>query len=381
MKTDSKVVVSIVNWNGIEYLPTCIESLREQTEQNFEIIIVDNNSSDGSVAWLKENCPEIRLIENDGNTGFSFAHNQAIKDSRSEYVLVLNFDILLEPEFLARTIKAMDKRPDVGMVSGKLLKLINGEKTDTIDSTGIIMPRCMQAARGEMEKDKGQYDNPENCDIFGPCGAAPLYRRAMLEDIAYEGEYFDEDFVYYVEDVDLAWRGQLAGWKAIYESSAVGYHERGATRKNSKDISFDYLVIGMGNRLCGIYKNMPAKYTLYHFIKFTAFESGALFIKHSYPYSVNFRALLRFLRLLPKMHKKRKFIQRKVKISPSTLEQYFDYNNFNLARQFMMRSRAFTVRPINILRRLYHFLRPGIHRTILHTRRFTTYLTRAVKGK
>ncbi|MDH5510808.1 MAG: glycosyltransferase family 2 protein [Nitrospinota bacterium] len=330
---EPRITISIVNWNGMEYLPACLGSLREQTFKDFRIIIVDNGSSDGSIQWLKENAPEVELIEAGENLGFSKAHNIALNATKGEYVLVLNFDIILEPDFLEVLRKNMDERPQVGMASGKLRKLFNGNKSNILDSTGILMRRCMQAARGEMEEDKGQYDNEESCDIFGPCGAAPLYRRAMLDDIAFEGrEYFDEDYILYVEDVDLAWRGQLMGWKAAYFAQAVAYHERGATRKNSKQASYDYLVIGFSNRLCGIYKNMSSRMFFRFFPKIFFHEAGSLLFKHNYPYSVNYKTLTRFWTLLPAMRRKREFIQDSIQVDPFYMEKYFKYKPYSIVR-------------------------------------------------
>jgi GT2 family glycosyltransferase len=234
-------------------LGNCIESIKLQTYKNIDINIIDNDSSDGSFDFIATEYPEISLAKNPRNEGFSKAHNQAIRTSSGEYVLPLYFDIILMPTFVEEMVKAIESSPEVGMVSGKLYTLRDGKKTNIIDSTGITMKRMWPADRGQNEADSGQYDKMEH--VFGASGAAPLFRREMLEDIMVNGEYFDEDFYIYVEDVDLCWRAQLYGWKALYTPSAIAYHIRGATRENDSQIQRDYLVIGYRNRYWTIVKN------------------------------------------------------------------------------------------------------------------------------
>src|SRR5439155_16165933 len=137
----------------------------------------------------------------------------------SEYVLVLNPDTVLRPNFIEELIHALDARPDAASASGKLLRM----DSTTIDSTGIVMLRSQRHLdRGADEPDIGQFDKPE--DIFGASGAAAMYRRPALEDARIDDEYFDEDFFAYREDADLAWRLRLLGWNSIYVPSAVALH-------------------------------------------------------------------------------------------------------------------------------------------------------------
>ena len=249
---EDSVSVTIVNWNGGDYIEKCLQSLSAQTVKNIEIVIVDNASSDGSPDKLEKIYPSIRLIRNSENLGFSKAHNQAIRETSGQYVIPLNFDITLEPNFIEEMIKAAKFSDEVGMVSGTLDKK-SGDERGVIDTTGITMNNMFPGDRGENEEEGEMFSDYEF--VFGASGAAPLLKREMLEDISDKGEYFDEDFIYYVEDVDLCWRAQIAGWKCIFTPYAVGYHERGATRKTSRSVRKGYFVIGYRNRYCAIFKN------------------------------------------------------------------------------------------------------------------------------
>lgn len=221
------VSVIIVNWNGAQYLHDCLAALRRQTHLLHEIIIVDNASTDNScdvIETLQAACaePVIHLLRNSDNAGFTGGNNQGIRISSGEFVLALNADMTLEPNFLNELVALMRTDPTIGMVCGKLL---NQNDPTRIDSTGIIMRKNRRGFdRGQGEIDQGQYDRME--EVFGGSGAACLYRRAMLDDVKYDDEYFDDLFFAYKEDIDLAWRARLFGWKAIYTPKAIGRHHR-----------------------------------------------------------------------------------------------------------------------------------------------------------
>jgi len=158
------------------------------------------------------------------NEGFSRAANQGIAATTGEWVLVLNPDVVLTPVFLEEAWNALRERPAVGSMAGKVLRF----DRRTIDTTGqFVRPDGRVRERGYGETDQGQYDQAG--DVFSVCGAAALYRRAMLEDVAIDGEYFDEDFFAFYEDADLGWRAQRRGWRCWYQPTAVAYHARGGT--------------------------------------------------------------------------------------------------------------------------------------------------------
>lgn len=231
----------IINYNNKLYLKRCINSIFEQTYKNIEIIFIDNESKDGSYDFMKEEYlnRDILLIRNEVNNGYAGAANQGIKLSKGKYVMILNPDIIMENDFIEKMHGFIDSDDSIGALSGKLLKydFDNDRKLKYIDSAGIVMfksTRCID--RGQNEEDLGQYDKIEQ--VFGVCGAAPLYRRSALEYVAIDDEYFDEDFFAYKEDIDLSWRLNLAGFKNMYYPKAIAYHGRGLGRSKGGVISF-----------------------------------------------------------------------------------------------------------------------------------------------
>jgi GT2 family glycosyltransferase len=216
------VAVVIVTWNAAPFVRGCLLSLRSLSRPPAETIVVDNDSSDGTAVIVRSEFPEVRLMSAGGNTGFCRANNLGIRETRAPFVLVLNPDTALNPRFLEELLPAFDD-PRVGIAAGKLFRF-DGV---TLDSAGLLLGRSRQPIdRGFGRPDRGRYETDD--DVFGACGAAALYRRAMLDDIAdAPGQYFDEAFFAFYEDLDLAWRAQRAGWRAVYRHKATGRHARG----------------------------------------------------------------------------------------------------------------------------------------------------------
>lgn len=226
------VSILICTFNGLRVLPACLRALEQQNCGPLEVVIVDNASTDGTreiLASLKP--PQYQAILNDNNVGFAAAQNQAIGRARGEWLLSLNADVVLSPDFISNLLAAAERDSRVGTLCGKLLRWNPGaepEFTSTIDSTGIYFTRNLRHFdRGSEQPDRGQYQEMQY--VFGATAAAALYRRAMVEDVSIEGEFFDEDFFAYREDADLAWRAQLLGWRCLYVPSAIGWHERRVT--------------------------------------------------------------------------------------------------------------------------------------------------------
>jgi GT2 family glycosyltransferase len=216
------VAVVIVTWNSAAFIAGCLNSVCKLERRPEEIVVVDNDSSDGTAALVRDRFPDVRLIDAGGNTGFCRANNLGISHTTSPFVLVLNPDTTLDPRFLEELLRTFNDS-NVGIAAGKLLRF-DGV---TLDSCGQMLGLSRQPIdRGFGKKDKGQYD--EDAEVFGACGAAALYRRTMLDQIADgAGQYFDESFFAFYEDLDLAWRAQRAGWRAVYRHRAVGRHARG----------------------------------------------------------------------------------------------------------------------------------------------------------
>jgi GT2 family glycosyltransferase len=215
--------IIIPNWNGsrLQLLPTCLAALRLQTCRDFEIIVVDNASTDDSCAWLAREYPEARVLALASNRGFAPAVNTGIRAARGETLVLLNNDTEADPAWLAEIAWALERNPRAGMVACKLRLF---DRRDHLHSAGdFYRVDGIPGNRGVWEKDCGQYDDAQG--VFGACGGAAAYRRAMLDDIG----LFDESLGSYCEDVDLNWRARLAGYDCAYAPRAIVYHRLSAT--------------------------------------------------------------------------------------------------------------------------------------------------------
>ncbi|MGO9262550.1 MAG: glycosyltransferase family 2 protein [Bryobacteraceae bacterium] len=214
------ISVVVVNWNRKELLRACLRSLAQQVGAEFETIVVDNGSSDGS-ADLAEREFRARVIRNRENRGFCTANNQGIAAGHGEFIALLNNDAEADPGWLAALERACSRAPDVGMAASKVLVW---EDPGRIDKTGhLIYPDGQNRGRGSGTLDQGQYDREE--EVLWPDGCAALYRKEMLDRIG----GFDEDFFAYGDDAELGLRARIAGWRCIYTPAAVVRHHRGAT--------------------------------------------------------------------------------------------------------------------------------------------------------
>ena len=236
MSSNGLVSVTIVTYNSGRFIRRCLESVLAQKYPHKEIIVIDNASTDGTVDILEQFEDRCRIVYNDDNVGFAAAQNQAIALSSGDWVLTLNPDVLLLPNFIHALISAGDMDPTAGTVCGKLLTMMaNFDLPDRplVDSTGIYFtPMLRHLDRGSQEVDNGHFLNHEY--VFGATAAAALYRREMIEDISIDGEFFDPDFFVYREDADVAWRAQLFGWRCIYTPHARGYHVRNVLPGNRR---------------------------------------------------------------------------------------------------------------------------------------------------
>ncbi len=215
------ISVIIVNYNGRHLLGECLDSLRAQTFRDFETIVVDNASADGSAEFVKENYPEVTVLRNEANLGYGGGNNAGIRVSKGKYVVLLNNDTKVDPLWLQRLYEVAEKDTATGMCASKIM---NYYQPGVFDNAGLVMYRDgIARGRGRLERDAGQYDSVE--EVFFPSGCAALYSKAMLDEIG----LFDEDFFLYLDDVDIGLRGRLAGWKCVYVPGAVVYHKYSAT--------------------------------------------------------------------------------------------------------------------------------------------------------
>ena len=245
-----KIAVDIVTFNSASDIGACLQSLGKQTFRDFRVHVFDNASADDTLKTVESFAPD-SVVRSSINTGFCKAHNELARRSTSEYVLFLNPDTILAPNFIQELVHALDARPDAASASGKLLRMDG----TTIDSTGITMHREQRHLdRGAGEADRGQFDKPG--EIFGPSGAAALYRRCALENVSINGQYFDEDFFAYREDADLAWRCRLLGWNSIYVPAAVAKHRRRVTPERRSQLPKEINYHSVKNRFLLRLNNM-----------------------------------------------------------------------------------------------------------------------------
>ncbi|HEX6293189.1 MAG TPA: glycosyltransferase family 2 protein [Herpetosiphonaceae bacterium] len=217
--------IIIPNYNGVALLPVCLDALRRQTRRDFKITVVDDGSSDGSVALLRERYPEVQVVELAKNSGLARAINQAIAVTQGAYVVLLNNDTEVDERWLAELVGALEQRPEYAFAASKLRLY---DRRDVIHSAGDgYRIDGLPFNRGVWEVDRGQYD--ASVDVFGPCAGAAAYRRAALEAVAVDGRVFDEDLFMYCEDVDLNIRARLAGYRTLFVPTAIVYHKLSAT--------------------------------------------------------------------------------------------------------------------------------------------------------
>lgn len=229
-----KVSIIILTYNSRLHLEDLFSSIKKQSFTDYEVIVVDNNSSDDTVNFIKNNYSDVKLIINSDNYWFSKGNNIGIRQASGEYVLISNDDIKLHENFLEILINSMDQDSKIGAICGKTLKLTDDKNYSILDGVGIktnIFRRFSNI--GENQPDKGQFDAKKQ--VFGVSGALALYRKTALEQVKYKDQYFDEDFIAYKEDIDLSYRLRAKNWKILYEPKAIAWHKRSIQKSSLKD--------------------------------------------------------------------------------------------------------------------------------------------------
>lgn len=242
------VSVVVPNWNGRRWLSACLGALRAQRLSPAEVIVVDNGSDDGSVEYLRAEHPNVVLLELGLNSGFAHAANRGLRAARHDLIALINTDVVLEPDWLARTVSALDADPATASVACKMLELADRR---VIYDAGDLLRRdgaCIQ--RGRRCRDDGSWEAPG--EVFGACAGAALYRRDAV--LAVGG--FDERYFAYLEDVDLALALRLAGWRCRYEP-AVALH---AGEGSSHQLTGGHHYYVQRNTLLLVAKAFPARW-------------------------------------------------------------------------------------------------------------------------
>jgi GT2 family glycosyltransferase len=240
--------VIIANWNGLEWLPACLESLAVQSEPPGEVIVVDNASTDDSREYLAAAHASVRVLPLAENTGFAFASNRGIEAARGEFVALVNTDVVLAPDWLARMRRALEGDPAAAAVACKMVSLT--DPAELYDAGDILRRDGACEQRGRFCRDDGSYDEPG--EVFGACAGAALYRRHAV--LAVGG--LDERYFAYLEDVDLAVRLRLAGWRCRYEP-AVARHAGGGS---SARLRGGHLPLVQRNTLVLVAKFFPPRW-------------------------------------------------------------------------------------------------------------------------
>ena len=212
--------IIIPNWNGVAHLPGCLNSLRQQTFRDFEIIVADNASTDSSRALLAADYPEMKVVALDHNAGFTGAGNAGLRAAQGRIKILLNNDTEADPRWLEEVAAAFERHPRAGIVASKMLLF---DRRDILHTAGdTYRTDGTPENRGVWQKDEGQFaEGP----VFSACGGAAAYRADMLAEVG----LLDDDYFFSCEDMDLAWRAQLAGGGAVFAPRAVVYHKLSAT--------------------------------------------------------------------------------------------------------------------------------------------------------
>jgi len=320
--------VIIPNWNGKQFLAECIDSLKKQTFCDFETILVDNGSTDGSVKFAEERYGDfIRIIRNKKNLGFTGGNNVGIQAARGEYIVLLNNDTWAAPTWLEELVKATSLDRPIGMWASKVYSYY---KRNQIEAVGeLIYWDGLSRSRGQYEEERGQYEKME--EIFFPPGCGGMYRKVVFEEIG----LFDEDFFAYADDAEIGIRARLAGWKCVYVPKAILYHKNSGSTGQYSPFKAFYVE---RNRFWITLKYFPLPlllFTPFFTIWRFAFQAyGALthqgaagkFTKIYSPWQliwILFKAYGSGLRGLPKMWKKRRRLNRLRKVSFGEIFSWF----------------------------------------------------------
>lgn len=241
-----RVTVVIPNYNGKSCLEVCLDALMKQTLKEIAIIVVDNGSTDGSLALLGDKYPQVQVLALDKNYGFCVAVNKGIRAADSPYVILLNNDTQAEPEFVAELLRAIQPSPDCFSCQGKMLDYHNRQLID--DAGDYYCALGWAFARGKGKQDK-QYMHRER--IFASCAGAAIYRKEVFDKIG----YFDERHFAYLEDIDMGYRANIFGYCSYFAPGARVYHMGSAT---TGSVHNEFKVrLSARNSLYVAYKNMP----------------------------------------------------------------------------------------------------------------------------
>ena len=321
-----QVSIIVVNLNGKGLLPMCLESLQAQTYTHFEVILVDNGSTDGSGDLVRQRYPWVKLVTLPDNVGFASGNNIGFEHASGAYIVTLNNDTKVDRNWLQELVWAADSNPAVGMVASRVVSFA---EPDTIDSLGMLLCRDGMSRGAYRLQRFSTLPLGSIEDIFFPSACAALYKRTMLEQIG----FFDDDFFAYCEDTDLGIRGRLAGWEAVVATKAITHHKYSQSGGTFSPFKL-YLV--ERNHYWMVFKNFPLQrmvllpyYTFLRYATQTKVVVSSHGAGHEFLSSASRSACLKailkgtydaFVRL-PAMYRKRKHVRTLKKLSQ---QQYYE---------------------------------------------------------
>ena len=308
-----KIAVVILNWNGKNFLDDLLPTLVQHTPPEVDIVVGDNASSDNSVEFLKQNYPQIQIIQNDKNYGFAEGYNRVLNKVKADYFVLLNSDVEVTPNWIEPVIDMMEADDDIAMCQPKLLSFYNRDTFEYAGGAGGYIdkygyPFCRGRLFTTLEKDNGQYDDA--CEIFWATGAAMFVKAKVWKQLG----GLDGDFFAHMEEIDFCWRAKNGGYKVYYCPQSVVYHIGGGTLPPSSPFK---TFLNVRNNFSLLFKNLQKRQLTYVFpIRILMDWIAALkFLSEKKPkeFTAVMKAHWDFYRQIPTLkHKRKKINQRKV---------------------------------------------------------------------
>ena len=336
------VCVMVLNYNGQQFLQDCFESLQKCTYPNFNVMMVDNKSTENDVEYVSQNFPEVQIVQTGSNSGYSRAYNIAFEHSEAKYFVLLNNDVKVQPDWLEYLVEAAEQDENIGAVQPKIQSMVQEGYFEYAGASGGFMdylgyPFMRGRLFFDIEKDQGQYDT--EAELFWTSGAAMFVRASALE----KSGVLDEDFVHHMEEIDLCWRLHLAGYNLKVIPKSMILHYDGGT---IKPFSFMKLYWNHRNGIFMLIKNLSGKNLWSTLAKRYSLDTINIFysalarldFKHSWAImKAHFWIWLNLRFIL----KKRKETQNRALVKPETVEQLF-YKKSIILQYFISGKKTFT---------------------------------------
>jgi len=347
------VSINLVVLNGEKYIRHCLDSVMKQTFRDFELNILDNGSTDRTKEIIRTEIENWKLkignfsfVENETNLGMWEGQEKLLKSSRGKYVIFLSVDVILDPDFVKNAVEVMEKDEKIGALQAKIYQWHLSEKkeiqdlrcpefTNLIDTVGFKIERSRRLTNiGHGIEDEGQFER--EIEVFGVEGAVPVFRKSSLEDCRILGEIADHDMFWYSEDLDVAWRMRMLGWKEIYAPDVIAYHDRSTTKSIRKNWLDSFRRIKIRQQIPIRKRRLDWRNYRLAIIK-NDFASNFL---RDLPYIV-FREIMvlgyailfeprifleipNLLKLIPRTLKKRKEVMKRTRVTPKEIHKWFE---------------------------------------------------------